>query len=267
MPVNAAESYVRIDPMILPRAFDELKQRWPTEPVYGLTALLASLDRPSISQRVELARACHDTPHAHERMKAALGRIGGNKDVYLSLWCEMGYDPTLIAAALDCGLHLHYHTPDESGELFEAWVGNGSEMGHRCAVLAWERAISGFTRPHLLDKMLDPDVFTQLHMETWGERIAKTWEFMPLDQRMPVMIKFLARSSHNRQTGNPWCEKWTSIFLDEAACTPEMVSKCLDLSARDESNPCLRRLEVYQQVRQLENETPVAPSRASMRRM
>jgi hypothetical protein len=247
--------------------FNALKAIWPTHPVYGLTDLLQKHERPSTFQRVDLARTCHDAPQAHERMKAALGKVGGNKDAYVMMWGDIGSDDELLAAALDCGLHLHYHTPDESSKLFRSWMGSGGEHSHRCAALAWDRAISGFYRPHMIEHLLDPDDFSLVHMEHWKDRVGKTWSQMSLEQRMPIMIKFLARCVADRQSSNPWTTQWTDILLDQASCTPKMVAECMRLCTNDERHPCLLRLATYLQAHQLEIDTPAVSSRTPARRM
>lgn len=253
--------------MIPHQDFDALKAIWPTHPVYELKELLAKHGRLSECQRMDLARSCRDAPQTHERMRAAIGKINGNKDAYLMLWGDVGSDDELLAAALDCGLHLRYHTPEEASKLFRSWMGSGSEHSHRCAQMAWDRAVSGFSRPHLIENMLDPDDFSALHMEHWKNRVADTWATMPLRERASVMIKFLARCVGDRQSSNPWTSDWVDILLDESACTPAMVSECLQLCTKDETHPCLLRLASYEQSQQLEIDTPLATARSPTRRI
>lgn len=254
--------------MVFTDAFDKLRALWPTVPLEELPVLLAQCDRISVFQRVDLANASRGSENSHRRMVLALGKLPFSKQNTLTLWSAINRSEEVIAAAIDMGLTLGYHTPNEAEEEYLKWVGNG-EQAERCATLVWDRATSPHIQRYLLAKtILDPVVFSEHHFQSWHDRAKDSLEKSGPDEYRRTLGLFLARCARGHADDAPaLTRKWMDLLL---RCAPSVaaIDACVQ-EAREEGRQS-EYLDVaigHVEGLRLQKDTPAAPAHPAARRM
>lgn len=251
-----------------PKEFEDFQEKWKEAKVWELTDLLSSAKADlSTSQRVDLAKLGQGDPDFRARAKYALGKMNFIKDDMYLMWRDVGCDIDLLEVAIDNGLHMRYFTPLESGNIFANWLSREDALGAQCAALAWDKAVSKYTHPHIIVQVIDPRFWCDAHTDALSERILATWDQMQPDGRVNVLRRTLTeliwRSDQSNQ-GDAISHGWIDLLFEGSEHTPGILEGCVFfLEEKGETNNWVFEAVNAKYQAGLLQKTTAPPSKAS----